>query len=1255
MSQNKGSIQESIFQAIEIVDRKILSELAFDITETATIVDDSKKDKGVYTVKSTVGDVEYEAYTSDTSLTKDTTVYVTIPKGNYNEQKLIVSKKTSETEKPINFTNSFDSLIEMVDISIEEDDKPYSLLANGEEDKIEILKSDNSNPVLSGYSRFGIKANFRSWIPEAISGNYGLRAHLYSTIDSTVNDDVVLEDSADDISGKKYIDYIADLDISKMYGNPYDFEGYYSQEYVFDISHLNNIEYISLEFYQDGKFKDKDNKDLPTTTKDTILNETLPNNLFVKNIQLSMGYDTSEITNEFVQLYSLNNSSYTGNTADIKEDNKKEIKLRWVHIDEKFGALDIADASQSQSNEEAGTADNTSTEQVTVAEGDENNSTQEEAENEELKTKEEILEKIYKNSKIEWFRYKLGAPSATTYSGAYWEHLDNNDDKFSYTLEPDVNLETEQLKVIITYPKDSTNRYYSNIIVFNNEQDVSGANAGKYLSALTIKCDDDSYGNYFIYDQGYGLLDQSQSKEIKTVTAHFDLNKLGDEINAELTEAESICWTVPSANTMINIVDEGYNIKEVRGTAGTDTNGNYIETDSSGNTIFTITTNSNIDTWKYGDNYSLPDRIVDKDTKIGIEEFVLNEKKYKRKIIFSKYEIVDNKLEIQVQKVVVYTDNETQPLRVYDNLNKQISVYEYELKSDDITKRNKLKYRINSTYSPSYNNNIIQCSILKDGLKYSTSKELSFGIMGTADTDYTLVLDFDDNKHAMVVGDKETKYSATLRLYDQNGKEVDISQQQIIWELYSGNFNEIQLIGPTKNEDDKNNIINYSGIGQTAELKLSTVTENSIIVLQASLKWGDRTLIAYLPIPLTNNSKYDYIKGPTVITYLSDGSINYDNQEYQLIGIDGNIILPITSTMIYKNTELEEKQYLPSLKNNSLEILGFYVDQGNNRCAVKLTNKNGYWINPILIFQNRYPSRGVNKWDGKTIEIDKENGSIYSTMLVAGVKNSQGQFSGVMLGDMGKPTNENSVSKQTGLYGFHNGAMSYAFKDDGTGFIGKSGSGRIEFNGDSGTIYSSNWADVESENGMHIDLATGTIEMKGLDDNKTQQSIIIDASASQNEGWPLQIGECFKVDWSGYLQAENAHINGVITATGGTIGGWDIDTDSLSGNGTISGGTISGSNIIGGTISSSNIDFIDTDFNKGLKYKNKDNVNETLAFVGLFKGDDEINDTTLIGIQALQPTIGMAFETSSNMRFSAKALYVDVDVDKQYGIYARFA
>jgi hypothetical protein len=76
-----------------------------------------------------------------------------------------------------------------------------------------------------------------------------------------------------------------------------------------------------------------------------------------------------------------------------------------------------------------------------------------------------------------------------------------------------------------------------------------------------------------------------------------------------------------------------------------------------------------------------------------------------------------------------------------------------------------------------------------------------------------------------------------------------------------------------------------------------------------------------------------------------------------------------------------------------------------------------------------------------------------------------------MLGDWDKGAKgdiEDSIGALTGVYGLHHGEVSYAFMEDGTAFIGKSGDGRIYFDGDSSEIYSAGYKN--SNAGMMIDL-----------------------------------------------------------------------------------------------------------------------------------------------------------------------------------------
>jgi hypothetical protein len=112
------------------------------------------------------------------------------------------------------------------------------------------------------------------------------------------------------------------------------------------------------------------------------------------------------------------------------------------------------------------------------------------------------------------------------------------------------------------------------------------------------------------------------------------------------------------------------------------------------------------------------------------------------------------------------------------------------------------------------------------------------------------------------------------------------------------------------------------------------------------------------------------------------------------------------------------------------------------------------WAQPIIITQNTYSSSLLNEWDG-SLSIDEGNGTILSTMVGAGRKDEDNRFEGVLMGDVATGSNADAV--MTGLYGFHKGAQSFGFKVDGTAFIGKSGAGRLDFNGTGGTITSGNY------------------------------------------------------------------------------------------------------------------------------------------------------------------------------------------------------
>jgi hypothetical protein len=137
-----------------------------------------------------------------------------------------------------------------------------------------------------------------------------------------------------------------------------------------------------------------------------------------------------------------------------------------------------------------------------------------------------------------------------------------------------------------------------------------------------------------------------------------------------------------------------------------------------------------------------------------------------------------------------------------------------------------------------------------------------------------------------------------------------------------------------------------------------------------------------------------------------------------------------------------------------------------------------------------------------------------------------------------------------GLYGFSKGKATFGFKEDGTAFIGESGAGRIDFNGETGTIQSGSWKRINDNSDWQLDSLAGTLF--DLDDGKLifkrkiknkSYEIILDSTVDNLISYPLSIGmedtKNFKVKWDGSIE-----VKGDIKA--GTIGnGWIIDEDEI--------------------------------------------------------------------------------------------------------------
>ena len=513
-----NNIQEKLLQAMDIINAQALSNVSYDKTIICSIENADKSKEGQYEVSD--GAKIFTAYSSDTGLKVKDTVYVTIPEGKFENQKMIIGKKTSKEEKPFVFKTPFDNFFAMTE-NLAATAQPAGLIANNgydvskptEQQKEQILLFPNvddnngildvSNEGIIKYTRLGIRADFRAWIKEAVKGNYGLIIELITTKPN------VAKDEAQSLKGT----YAYVLDSSIMYGNPYNFETWYTQEVVLDLSKqdIGQVTGIKISFYQKKNFYDDQGILLP-------YKNMLPN-LFVQNVSVQFGYDASQFTEDYVEIYTADKYTYNR----LIDNNTKNLKMRWVHIRD-GEPFDMVNKSQNQNDVDC---------------------------------------------IVRWYKYRVGAAAADKYSSVYWEKIGesskNSEGGLEFTLafNPDLSLQQERVKAIVllgTEVEGSYIPYRSNELYFENVENMPPSkDSWAIMNALTIVTDDDTNGNYMYYRQDNSLEDSELSKVVRTLSPYFDFNSNGqlDPETEAITDLNHVTWNFPTENTMIKLISEG--------------------------------------------------------------------------------------------------------------------------------------------------------------------------------------------------------------------------------------------------------------------------------------------------------------------------------------------------------------------------------------------------------------------------------------------------------------------------------------------------------------------------------------------------------------------------------------------------------------------------------------------------------------------------------------------------------------------------
>lgn len=705
---------------------------------------------------------------------------------------------------------------------------------------------------------------------------------------------------------------------------------------------------------------------------------------------------------------------------------------------------------------------------------------------------EKDLDSYHNKYCIYWYRYKKGYSLTYNsednanndeylfgnFAGSNWERMaeydnfglpqDSKDGKYvsrSLTdLLLDIRMEPsrqeERFKVLLFYNHQMIE---SNILTFTNTEDVPNEYLVDAKDSLRIEHGQFSQDHFQSYSSAYDLVNISDGSKMRWLQCYYDGVLSGDETLAEAT----LYWYVPTNATMLTydktaLIEQGF---------GTD---------------------------------------AEEKTPYSRDGFIYFCKKVNS--------------EVQNQPIL---DSNGNPM--YDDTGKEMT----EEVTVALEADRQFFYKIKSYYESNAQNNTIEVYAYIPNVTEPVKGAISFtfSTFGTNGTKYTLAVTPMESQIAVLPSGNDD-YQLRLSLRDANNEELEITETRIIdpedeaegtttgynlsVQWYTRSKSNNHGLNIANIENSKNKLISIGSANNTDNNKYVGIVKSTVTINIGEEESRPANLTALTPIPYSTNKNY-YISGPTTIVYNNQGTISRLSEEpfclYQHNGAEGDIKVENQSWYLayydsngneVNNNETDILAYMPILNSdNTLRPAPMYYqykDENNYDItyipvAVCKISNSIVWSQPIVITQNQYASSTLNEWNGK-FEINEANGTIMSTMIGAGIKTANNTFEGVLMGDIERGANFDTDNQSgIGLYGFNDGAQSFAFTVDGKAFLGKAGRGRIYFDGDSGTIssasYQQNRIPIEDDNGkiigyedrstagMMVDLDDGFIDIHG--------------------------------------------------------------------------------------------------------------------------------------------------------------------------------
>lgn len=251
-----NSVSENLFEAVNLLIDKKLSEVTFDTTLICEVIETNLFNKSEHIVKN--NSMTFKAYSlNEETYFKGSKVYVTIPQGNYNLKKIILGEAKTDTLSAKSM-RPLDSLLPLRSNNWLTSDTAARI----NEGQIVTITIENINTNLEIPKQFGIKAIFDSWIPTAIKGNYGLNIEVT------------------DETGRQNLN--TRFDSTEFYGNPYMYDDGFTVEKLFVLpswaKKITFSKYINT-------FYDENNQEIELDGIDKYINLT--------DIVLQIGLDSS--------------------------------------------------------------------------------------------------------------------------------------------------------------------------------------------------------------------------------------------------------------------------------------------------------------------------------------------------------------------------------------------------------------------------------------------------------------------------------------------------------------------------------------------------------------------------------------------------------------------------------------------------------------------------------------------------------------------------------------------------------------------------------------------------------------------------------------------------------------------------------------------------------------------------------------------------------------------------------------------------